>query len=331
MKLGLKTLVLLLSLLLLLSGCSSEKKQMQKVIGACAGYDVLYEELRYVTLTYKALFEDTYGEGIWDDPETAEQYRAELEETVWNMMLNNYAVLATVRAYMPDASLENEIIQKAVDREMDDAVTQYGGDKAFRDAMKEMFMTEHLLRFCLGVAELEQELLFVLADDLGLIENDRNEFRTWLNDGNLVYVQHIYIRNDEGDDPAANLALAEEARRRMILGEDIGSFIADATYNEDTANTAPYFLVRDVYTKELEDAALSLNTVGAVSRVADSGEGYYVFQRLEYTATALEGQLADLMNSWQWAKMEAMVDERRADIALELNDYGKSLDLLEIR
>ncbi len=331
MKISFKFFAFLLAMLLLLSGCSREDKRMQEVIGTCAGYDVLYEELRYVTLTYKALFENTYGKGIWDDPATAEQYRAELEATVWGVMLNNYTVLAAAKTYMPDISLDNKTIQQAVDQKVDESIEQYGSKKAYREEMSKLFMTENFLRFCLSVAVLEQELFFVLTDDLGLVENDLNDFRTWLNEDNFVYVQHIFIRNDKGDDPTANLALAEEVRRRLILGEDIGDFIGNLSYNEDTENVAPYFLVRGVYAEELEGAALSLASVGDVSRVADSGEGYYVFQRLEYTSTTLENRLPDLFSSWQWAKMGDIVEASRAELTIELNDYGKSLDLLTIQ
>ena len=34
---------------------SKQEKQEQTVVGTCGGFDVLYEELRYVTLTYKEI------------------------------------------------------------------------------------------------------------------------------------------------------------------------------------------------------------------------------------------------------------------------------------
>lgn len=317
-------------LLTALSGCrSKEEKQEQRVVGTCAGYDVLYEELRYVTLTYKRMFESTYGEGIWDDPATAEQYRAELEETVMRMLCNNYAVLAACAYYMPHASLDNKTIEAAVDREVEEAIESYGGKTEFAKGLREEYMTEHFLRFCLGVAELENELLYVLTDDLGIIESDTEAFAAWLDEGNCVYLQHVFIRNDEGDDPEANRALAEEVRRMLIQGTDIGEFI-NSSVNEDSTNTAPYFFVRDVYIPEMEDAALALHEDGAVSRVADSGEGYYVFQRLPYEKSLLTAQLPTLLNSWQWAKVEDVVNEYKKDIKVEFNEFGASIDLLTI-
>ena len=43
-----------------------------------------------------------------------------------------------------------------------------------------MYMTEHLMRFVLTVAQMENELLYVLSSDLGIIENDTNAFIDWL-------------------------------------------------------------------------------------------------------------------------------------------------------
>lgn len=333
MKKTLRIAALMLAIVMsvaVFAGCrSKQEKQEQQVVGTCAGFDVLYEELRYVTLTYKAMFESTYGKGIWDDPETAETYRKELEETVMAMLCNNYAVLAACAYYMPDISLDNKTIEEAVDLEVEAAREEYGGKDGFAKAMQEMYMTEHFLRFCIGVAELENELMYVLTDDLGIIEDDTAAFEAWLDEGNLVYVQHIFIRNDPGDDPEQNRELAEEVRRMLIQGTDIGEII-NGSINEDASNTAPYFMVRDVYTEELESAALSLHEDGAVSRVADSGEGYYVFQRLPYDKSILKGQIPTLLNSWQWAKVEDIVNEYKKDLKVELNEYGLSIDLLAI-
>ena len=201
----LKRAVLLLLTVALLSTalCGCSDKKYQEVIGTCADYDVLYEELRYVTLSYKDMFESTYGKGIWDTPETAEQYREELEEVVWDMMLNNYTVLAACAYYMDQASINDDSIDDAVDAQVQDTINELGGKKAFQSSLEELHMTEHFLRFCLRVAQLENELLYVLSDDLGLIEDDLDEFITWLEDGNVRYVQHVYISNDPGDDKEA--------------------------------------------------------------------------------------------------------------------------------
>ena len=323
-------LLLLVAALLLPMLCACSDKQSQKVIGTCAGYDVLYEELRYVTLSYKDMFAATYGKDIWDTPESAEAYRAELEDMVWDMMLNNYTVLAACNYYMGTGAMEDEIIDKAVDAQVEEAIEDAGGKRAFRDSLKELYMTEHFLRFCLRVTQLENELLYVLSDDLGIIENDLDRFMNWLEDGNFRYVQHVFISNDPGDDKEENRATAEEIRRRLLEGEDIGTFVGSAV-NEDLQNAAPYFLIRDVYVDEMENAAFSLHAVGDVSNVVEVDTGYYVMVLLEYNSTSLLLQGSDLLTSYQWAKVEEKVEEFRSQIKLELNEYGKSIDLLAIQ
>lgn len=320
-------------LTVLFCGCTSAKtKQEQTVIGSCAGFDVLYEELRYVTLTYKDLFAATYGEDIWDTPESAEKYRAELEETVWSMMLSNYAVLATCLAHgMTEDSMKDDDIEAAVEEQIQEVITQYGGEKAFRQALDEMYMTEHFLRFVLRVAQLENELFYILTDDLGLIETETDAFLDWMENGNSVYVQHIYIENDPGEDREENRAIAEDIRRQLLDGADIADFVGKKV-NEDMENTSPYFLVRDVYAEEMENAAFALQNVGDVSEVIDTGDGYYVMVRMDYGEATLLIKAAELLNSYQWARVEAIVEEHQTKLGLkiELNEYGKSLDLLAI-
>ena len=320
--------VLLLSLPLL--SCSSTKQE-RAVIGTCAGHDVLYEELRYVTLTYKDLFEATYGEGIWDDPTTAEKYRKELEDTVWSMMLNNYAVLAACQKYgMTIDSMYDQDIEDAIDEQIEQTVAEYGSKSAYKDALKSMYMTEHFLRFCLRVAFLENELKYILTKDLGFIETDLGSFIDWLEDGNCVYVQHIFIRNDEGEDPEENRATAERIRLELEMGADIGEYVGSSV-NQDLENLRPYFLVRDVYTEIMENAAFALTEVGAVSEVIDTGDGYYVMVRQDYGEADLLAKAPELLTSYQWAKAESVAEEMKKDLTIEKNEYGKSIDLLEIK
>ncbi len=331
--------VLLLAILLMLTalvGCSEDDKQNRKVIGTCAGFDVLYEELRYVTLSYKDMFAATYGQDIWATPESAETYRAELEETVGRVMLNNYAVLAACNYYMGDAmaagAMEDKDIVAAVDAQIEELKNSYKSESDYKAALKAMYVSEHFLRFTLTVAQLENELLHVLTQDLGLIEDNLTDFYEWLKDGNSVYVQHIFIENDKGEDKEANRQKAESVRDQ--LRADPNAIIAlsgDVTVDDDLANINPYYIVRDVYVESVETAALSLGSVGDVSDVIEVENGFYVLIRMEDSEQTLLAQSTALLDSYQWAKVEAEVDSFRDDIALELNDYGKTIDLLAIR
>lgn len=317
-----------------LPSCSDEDEataQEQKVIGTCVGYDVLYEELRYVTLLYKEKFEATYGAGLWSNPETAAQYRAKLEATVWDNMCNNYAVLALCGDYMDEDQMNSTTIDQSVEAKITEMIEAYGSTEAMQNALSATHMTEHFMRFCLRVSALENELYYILTQDLGLIQNDQTAFADWLEDGNAVYVQHIYVSNDQGEDVEANRAKAEESRRMLMEGEKtIGELIASSA-NEDMLNTTPYYIVRDVYTEVMENAAFSLSNVGDVSDVIETPDGFYVLVRMPEDEQIFVSKIPYLLKSYQWAKLEQMVEAKKETVSVQLNDYGKTIDLVAIQ
>ncbi len=334
MRRRIAALVLMIVLCLsALVGCTSAKtKQERRVIGTCAGYDVRYEELRYLTLTYKELFEDTYGEGIWEDPVTAEKYRAELEETVWDLLLNNYAVLATCDKYLPKKNaIEDEAITEAVDGMIEEMIASYGSKKEYRKALEAYHTTESFLRFTFAVAQLENELIYALADDWELMINDLSDFEAWLREGNCVYVQHVFIRNDPGEDVEENRAKAAKVRLDLIGAENAEQInaIIGAGLNEDL-QPSPYYVVTGVYVPEIENAAFALDYVGDVSHVAETEDGFYVLVRMEDSPETLLSKITALFSDYQATVAEDYVEKTKETLEIELNEYGLSLDLLEI-
>ena len=95
MSLSLCAVMLALSLVSCAAGRTIKPTAQDiEVVGQVGGFDVLYEELRYVTLFYKQQLEDKYGKGIWDDAATAQKYSGELYELVTRNITANYAVLS---------------------------------------------------------------------------------------------------------------------------------------------------------------------------------------------------------------------------------------------
>ena len=332
-----KRVAVCLMALLLLTALFACSKKDREVIGEAVGCDVYYEELRFVTLSCKDELAAIYGADIWDTPESAEQYRGELEAMVWDRMLNNYAVLAACQKYgFAVEELENESIVEAVDKQIEETIEALGGKKEFQNALEASYITESFLRFTLAVEQLENELRYALID-AGVIEGKTEAFMDWMEDGNAVYVQHILIRNDAGDDPDQNRALAESLRAQLIAGETtIDRLVGNASSNEDASNIEPYYIVRDVYDPTLEAAALVLERAGDVSDVVETDIGYYVFVRVEENVDegvnlTMMQKVDSLFYSYQWTKVEDLVQTQRATVKLELNDFGKSVDLLEIK
>lgn len=339
MKKQIRGLALVLALLLLtlsLAACRDEEDTKAPVVAyAAGGCEIRYDELRYVTMTQKDKLERKYGQGIWDTPETAELYRAELEAAVYDVLRNHYAVLAACQQFGISVDLlESEGVLASVETSIQSAIRECGGQERFEQLLAATYMTENFMRFSLAVTELENELLYKLTTELSLIEGDVNRFMAWMQDGNAVYVQHVFIENDVGEDVAQNRATAQNIAAQLKSGEKKITDIIGLAINEETLNLDPYYVVRDVYTPEIERAVLALQTVGSVSEVVETENGFYVFVRIaerfaeDGTNLTAQAKADALLTSYQWARVEAYVQAAKEQVAIEWNDYGKTLDLV---
>lgn len=321
--------LLLLSLLFCLSstvGCANE---MERAVATCNGYDVLYEELRFVVLTQRNEFLTRYGKDIFDTPEGIAKYREEFEAAVAETLKENYAVLAACAHYLPDLKITDDAIVAAVDALMEETIEQMGGEEVFEAYADINYTTENFMRFTLAVYEMEKRLLNELAAQGEFYSNAKvNEFATWLTEGNSVYVQHLFIRNDAGENVEANRALAQTAREMLMSGQySINTLVGNSSYNQDPYNTTPYFLVRGVYEEAMESAALALPDEGSVSEVVETEDGFYVFVRMKTPEGELETQLEELLSSYQWANTERIKETFRAGLVFE---WKEEIDWLTI-
>ena len=305
----------------------STKEELTPV-GTVAGHEVLYEELRYLTLKYRQAMAATYGETIWDTEASREQYRAELEKAVYDNITSNYAVLALCDEVQIKHT--EDAIQKAVQEYVQSTVDEMGGVKEYREQMKAEFLTDHFYRFSLAVSFCETELLYVYTDDLGLIERDESKIYDIIMSDEFARTLHIYIENNAGEDPAENRAKAEDILRQYRDGTAFNTLIG--RYSEDfyMTTTNGYYFTRGEMVREYEDAAFAL-TVGEVSEVVETSSGYYIIQRLEPDTAYVMSNLTALIQQYQYAMLYNMIDEKQSELAIELNDFGKTLDLTTLK
>jgi hypothetical protein len=162
---------------------------------------------------------------------------------------------------------------------------------------------------------------------------------------NSKYPMPAILRKKNGDylvllavKKEENRAILEDARQKYMAGEwNLGDCINKA--NDDLTNVSPYYLVRNVHKDELIDAAVTLN-VGDVSEIVEVEGALYVFMRVPETATedadgniqsTLSLQLTNLLSNYQWAIVGDAVEAAKANVQIELNDYGKSIDLVAMQ
>ncbi len=224
--------VLVISLLcgsvMLLSSCSDDSvlfridptSEEKKVVGSAGGYDILYDELRFITLNYRELMEITYGEGIWNDPVTAEKHRAELEAYVLSALKVNAAALKTAAEFgiTTDSDGVNDYISLQLNNlasDLSEMLLYESEDKNFNASrtminekyvsyLKENYLSDRYNRYVMSVDGCIEALRQKLVGD-GTLFADDERVREYINE-NFVHVLHISI-------PITNDTDVEAARR----------------------------------------------------------------------------------------------------------------------
>ncbi len=296
-----------------LCGCS---KRDRRVVGSCAGYDVFYEELRFVTLSAR-----TESEGL---------DAGALKEAVANQIALDYAVLVAAKAYFSDLSLEDAEIQKAVDASVDAAIEEYGSKSKYKAFLKENNLTESYARLLLARAEVELKWKEKLETDLftGTSLEDETAFAAWLQDGNLVRARRIVAPSE---------AVAQEIRAALLAGASPEG----AVQGKEGANLSAKFYLVKGYSEdqELEADAFALTAESPVGEIRAVNGEYRLLIREEIGAEDAESfaayQLPTYLQNLRKVKYEAEREKILSDIVKNnpflLNEFGNSLDLTTIK
>lgn len=312
--------------------------QDRKTVATCNGFDIPYEELVFLTTYYKNSLAYSYGEDIWDDPATAEQYREELETLVMENMNENYLILSTCRYLSIDT--DSSLVEEYVDKKMAEMLaSDYNGDKKkMHEELQKEGITEHYMRFLVGVEYLQSAIYYALLD------NDLYDYSTKNKDAFIDHVLtsedyartiHYYVRNDEGDDMEANRAKAQnvvdKVREATTYNERIERMRAFMKYSEDTQMVSlnGYYFTRGEMEQAYEDATFALETTH-VSDVIELNGGFFVIMRLDPEREYVQTNYMTLLQNYQSAAMGAYIQKFEEDCQVVLNDYGKSLDFLHL-
>ena len=312
----------------------------RKTVATCNGYEIPYEELRFVTLFYKDTLADKYGADIWSDPAKAEEHRAELEAMVQEKLNENYVVLSACR----DLHIPTE--GKEIDEYVDDYVKQLresceADGQSYKEWLAELGMTENYMRFSIGVNYLESAVHYTLLDnDLYTFRYDNiADFKDYVeNNANYVRTIHVFIDNEDGEAPAENLAKAQEIsnalldvsdfnERLSLMSEYIGSAV-----NDDLLSVSGdgYYFTRGEMVEEYENASFALEIGGVSEPVVCSG-GNFVIMRLAPQRAYIDKHAETLLENYHGVALGLYIDQFRPACEVTFNEYGQSIDLVALQ
>ncbi len=328
-------ILILTMLLVVLVSCESmplkSNKKALTTVGQVDKFDVAYEEFYFLTNSYRKQLDKKYG-----DNAGSTEYLNELSTLVGENIVSNYAVLKL--AEDAGLSLEDEEVQDNIQAQIDKYIeSDFGGKRsAYIDSLKEMGATDNYIRFSLGVDILYSGLVSEYLDS-GVI-NDDNDFIIETINNEFIRTKHIMILNGNGSEE--NLAKAEEALEKIENGTSFDKMIG-SKYNNDFMLTTSdgYYFTKGTMAPEYESAAYELEvgeisgivaSVGENSLTGEQEDCYYIIQRLPLEEKYINKNFDELKEEYFSSVVYGMVDELKSNMTFSMNEYGNSLDLLDL-
>lgn len=320
--------VLALCCLLACVGCAYEPiestEEQARAVGKIGDYFIRYEELRYLTMTFKRQFEQTYGEGIWESSDTAEQYRAELEAAVMSALTHDAAVQTLCRE--SGFGIEDADITSAAREYIAKFVDELGSMRKYERYLEENYMTDAFMRQTVAIDYMINGLKYAYIES-ELISDDFNEiYDAIMHDEIFCRTRHIFVSEQtEGARERIDAAYAEL--------EDGADFVAVMErYNEDTAvdsEAGTYFTYGEV-DEYYEETAYGL-AYGEYSHVINTAGGYIIIERHKPDAQYVMLNYQELTDRYQYAVLELMISECRKTLEFVPFDDYKDIDLVAMQ
>lgn len=324
MKKYISILLLLCAVCLIFASCAEPYRPIEptaeeaRQVALVGEYAVLYDELRFVTVNVKQGIANSYGVD-WSDEETVEEYAEELERSVWQSLVRNYAVmLLFTEAYGGDASVEESVTEQ-----IEAIVKECGGMDGYRAYLAENAMTDRLVRFNFEVSLKEFELLNYYAE-LGLIDGSESAMADFFFGDGMVRTMHICI-DGIGD---SQIALAEELCTRIEAGEDVFALAEEYSTDYDAIGSAGEYIMRGDYVEEYEDVAFGLE-VGEVDFIT-VGERTYVICALEKDMTYFLENYDTVYYSYLYSEFDAIIERQCNKMNVEKTALGEALELWQL-
>ncbi len=304
-------------------GCASVKRikstsEENKIVGSCAGYDVRYEELRHLAYIHTEEMKAEYGEDVFANS----AYEAELFSRVEASLCEHYAILDICEdagVKRSDKQTKNE-----VQGDVEAVVLGLGSLDAYKEYLAETRMTDALYRLYTAIVSCQ----YRYYDEVAFGELEKEAYDAVLANEEFVHTMSIFVRNDAGEDVEDNRKQAEFVRAEVLGGKSLESFIG-TKYNQDMSN-CEYYFPRGYMDDAYESVAFSLE-VGEVGEVVETDEGFYVIQRLATDKGYMESHLETLIDMYIVGKMNLAFEAHAKTLSFERNEYGKSLNLLELK
>ena len=324
-------IIALIALLLLpamtFCSCSSVKEikstdEEAKVVGSCGDHDIRYEELRYLTMGFKAELQSKYGEYIFDSADTGAQYEERLWEMVAEALIENYSLV--------DACAERGIktnsktTKKEVKEYVKESVDACGDFDAYKAYLADNYMTDWVFRLNTAILSCQGQYYDLLSEEL-----HKESYDAVMAGEGIIRCMSIFVKNDPGESAEENRKIAQDVRDQVASGKALLESFIGKSCNQDTSN-CDYYFMRGYFVEEYENAAFDLE-IGEVSEVVEVSDGFYVIQRMETDPSYISNHVENLQIQYYLSIMEEETNRIAESLSVQFNEYGKSIVLWSMK
>lgn len=199
----------------------------------------------------------------------------------------------------------------------------YADEDAFRNGLKDAYLTEYSLEKMLRSEALWQKLYDSLTDEMSF--TIRADDETLLADikENFRCAGQILILNEEGEDPAENRRIAEEALKRLEGGEDFLK-LADELGEDKGMRDSGYYFTKGQLLEYFEEAAFSLE-VGQRTGVVECPLGYAIIERFPMDEKYISSHLETLRTAYKARVFNEMLSDAMDDVKVRTTDLFDTL------
>ncbi len=318
---------------------SSEEEA--RVIGQCGGYDVRYEELRYLTLLYRAELDGELGEYSTLSEAGRAEYEKSLESRVLTEIKNRYAVLSLCEKYEIDTNSSEA--RKYVRDSIESLVDELGGKDKYVSWLEKSNLTDTLVRSIYKAEYLETVLLEELTkrgDEIKYSDSNLDDFVKFImEDESYVKVIHAYYpkehdyldtkdMKERAENALAQIKSAENDEDRLSY---MKSAIGQAPFVPGYSVTgSDYYITYGQMNEKYESVAYSLEEYG-VGGVLELEEGYYIIMRVPKVRDEVAPRAYELIDQYRYAVLKRLTDAQKDSMSFAGNDHFKGIELIEIK
>ena len=314
-----------------------------RVVGECEGYEVYYDELRYLTLLYREELDAKYGKYDTLSADKKAEYEAELDLIVGEEIKRNYVILALCEQYGVDT--DSSEARAYVKEAIEDLVDELESRDKYAEWLETNNLTDALVRFIYKTDYLEKELLEELTKSGEVIEftaANLDQFVAFVMEEEIyAKVIHVYyprehfLYNDRGTSMEKEVSRALQKINDATTDSErynaMKSLIGNAPYVQgySVEGIGSYITYGQMH-EDFEKATFALED-WECSDVVELEEGCYIIMRMPKVRDEVARKAYELVEYYRYAILKQLKDAKQDNITFNGNDYFDGIKLVDIK